>query len=199
MPIREPFKRKSALGLRLYQKFFSFKKDEISSKRVLDVGSAKAQFQREAEKIGANVVSLDPSYKRVSGRTGLPDRRRKIGGVVNTLPFANNSFDVVFARRVIPDRVKGIERYKSITELLRVVRRDGWIAFGPFTQTRVAGLRTIRNFLSRTGFKFSQRNVSVINPTQNTHITQTYLKVWKTGDLKKLVNLIKLPENNPKK
>ena len=184
------------VGLGRYMKFFSFSDGEISGKSILDVGAAQANFQAEAEMAGASVVSLDPAYAGKARRLPL-DKNRKVAGRVQNLPFNSRNFDVVFARRVIPDKVHSIERYRSIIELLRVTKQGGWIGIGPFIAADSEadkpneGLLRVKRFLNAGGYNFVERSLEVPIPPKNRKTQQqTYLKISNNGNLRMLKKYI---------
>jgi ubiquinone/menaquinone biosynthesis C-methylase UbiE len=92
--------------------------------KVLDVG-AGAGFDAFAHVLaGADVTALEfsPILAR-EGRRGLP-MMRWIGGCSHALPFANASFDIVFANAAM-HHMRDIPA--SIAEMLRVLKPGGWL------------------------------------------------------------------------
>lgn len=74
--------------------------EDLKGKSVLDIGASYGKFQKECkEKHGIDVIALDPSYvhngelKKYLEFT--ENRKNKIAGINESLPFIQNSFDVV--------------------------------------------------------------------------------------------------------
>lgn len=123
-------------GLEIYEKALGFKRKELEGKTVLDLGSGILEkFSRElaAEKIDANVVSLNPDYiaeeyrKRIKQ---LPDwQKMSVAGLGEELPFKNGSFDFVFALSSITDWAH--DPAKICAEIVRVLKDGGSAHIGP--------------------------------------------------------------------
>ncbi|AJF60182.1 MAG: hypothetical protein QT03_C0001G0687 [archaeon GW2011_AR10] len=199
------------VGLDFYKKFFSFSDEEIAGKKILDAGAGTGQFAVDAEGVGARVVSLSPAYKSTRYGKMLRGKYATTAGIVEKLPYRNESFDIAFARRLIPTLVKGIDRYRGIKELLRVVKKGGWIGIGPFVGPRsVQDYRILRikDFFRNTGFRFTVNNVVVPTPTymeggsrgkeeidrRGKKQRQTYLIIQNTGNIARLEEKIAEPE-----
>lgn len=181
----------SKIGLEFYKVFFGIEDKDIIGKHILDAGSATGQFALDVGK-NARVVSMDPSYVE-RGRTRKLRARTKptLAGVVQRLPFEDKKFDVVFARRVFPDKIKGIDRYESIKEMLRIVKKNGMVGIGPFLNT-IASQKTlikVEKFLNDSRFRF-ERNTIEVPLKQGKYQKQTYLKIWRTGSIETMEKLV---------
>ncbi len=184
---RRPVNKGNGIGVKLYQKFFSFSAEELNGARILDAGSALAQFAEDAEKKGATVISMDPKYSHPEKAWLARNATKLVSGKVQRLPFSDGIFDMVFARRVVPDRVKGAEKYEAIKEMLRVTKENGWIGVGPFleaVENKPDAIGNIKERLLGSGFRFQEMHVRA--QVKNLGIQrQRYLKIWNTGDLKR--------------
>lgn len=88
-----------------YQRELGVNVKSLKGKAVLDVGAGYGIFQEECQEIGISAIALDPSYRNPE-RGGdrfeshlkvAQNRRSKISGVNETLPFKENSFDMVLS------------------------------------------------------------------------------------------------------
>ncbi len=105
----------------------------LSGARVLDVGGGPGYFGAEFEARGAHYVGVEPDAGEMSA-AGIT-LANSVRGDGTALPFADNSFDVVYSSNVaehIPDP------WKMAEEMLRVTRPSGLMIFsytawlGPF-------------------------------------------------------------------
>lgn len=103
----------------------------VDASRVLDLGAATGAAHALLRKrfSGAQVISLDFSgamLHRNVAKQGLFSRRPCVQADARQLPFAGQSFDVVFANQLLPwiDEPRLVFR-----EVARVLRKDGVFAF----------------------------------------------------------------------
>ncbi len=104
---------------------------DVAGKRVLEVGCGASQCARWLATQGASVVGLDVSLRqlqhsrRIDEATGV--RVRTVGATGASLPFASDSFDIVFssfgAMQFVSDATS------AVTEAARVLRPGGRFAF----------------------------------------------------------------------
>jgi SAM-dependent methyltransferase len=104
----------SARGLSEYEKNLGIRVEDLKGKTILDIGSCYSQFQKECEdKHGIFIIALDPHYAtpyRILANDpfdafeSLKDylevyenRKGKIAGINEVLPFVDNSFDVILS------------------------------------------------------------------------------------------------------
>lgn len=185
-------------GLRRYMDFFSFRNMDIVGKKILDVGSAQGNFQRDAERVGAEVIGVDPIYAIEKSRNKLKKTHRKSAGLVQFLPFRAHSFDITFARRVIPDKVYRKDRYMGIKELLRVTKPGGWVGLGPYLDDPITHKGTAKaifnltSFLDIGGYKYESQTMDIlVRAKQGEFQIHTYFKIYNTGNLEKLEKHLK--------
>lgn len=76
-------------NFKTYKDLFGFNDNELIEKSVLDIGAADSKFAEESAGITRQVVRLDLKFsdKPPEHRNGA------ITGIVQDLPFADNSFD----------------------------------------------------------------------------------------------------------
>ncbi|HIH09917.1 MAG TPA: class I SAM-dependent methyltransferase [Candidatus Diapherotrites archaeon] len=183
----ELIKGKRPVGLSYYEKCFGFKDADIIGKRILEVGAGHALFSQEAESVGAKVVLLDPTYAGKADRRiqELSKTNKLVAGMIQKLPVKENSFDIAFARTVIPDRVKGPELYESVIELLRVVKKGGWAGIGPFRNVGESKFFIrMKDFLQKAGFGVYVKRIDV--PIGKQSREDLYFKVWNSGNIDSL-------------
>ena len=100
-----------------------------AASRVLDVGCRDGAYLVElVQETGANGVGLDPVVRLVEqardgvGAAGLSDRIEIVEGVMQHMPFDEDSFDLVWCRDVI-EVVEALA--VGLTEIARVLRPGG--------------------------------------------------------------------------
>jgi ubiquinone/menaquinone biosynthesis C-methylase UbiE len=138
-------------GLDDYKDKLRLKDEDLSGKKILDLGSGPtSKFAQDVKKRfpETEVVSLDYSFKGArrtyfepsltkeasEGVAGL-DRAK---GLFTALPFADNSFDVIVSSAAMPlylNNPKQIEQ--SFKEVVRVLRKGGKAHIGPVAYTDV--------------------------------------------------------------
>jgi len=92
-------------GIKIYERDLGLNVRSLRGKAVLDIGAGYGKFQEECQELGIPVIALDPVYrnpKKVSEcfeayLKVARNRRNKIVGINETLPFRENSFDVVLS------------------------------------------------------------------------------------------------------
>ncbi len=112
-------------------------KPEDFNKKILDVGSGSGQFARWAKEhhVSSEIYSLEP-FQESSEKSKLAR------GKAETIPFRNESFDLVVSSCAIPQiysepQYEGRREEKireSLLELLRVVKAGGEIRIGPIAE-----------------------------------------------------------------
>ncbi len=93
----------------------------IANARVLDVGCGTGPFSLAAQHRGASVTSLDIGLEllRVARSKGVA---RALAGDAMSLPFANDTFDVILSSECI-EHTHDPER--AVREMVRVLRVNG--------------------------------------------------------------------------
>lgn len=107
---------------------------EDFNKRILDVGAGTAQFAKWAKEhgIGNEIYSLE------SAKECLVEKDKSVVARAETMPFKNESFDLVISNGAIPNVYIGersAEEMKenvkhSLFEMMRITRRGGEIRIG---------------------------------------------------------------------
>lgn len=90
----------------------------LAGKRALEFGCGLGTYAREMQKYSPHVFGFDIEIERVqqgaaSGVTGL------LGSVGERLPFADNTFDIVFSNDVLEHVQDDRECAREITRVLR--------------------------------------------------------------------------------
>ncbi len=110
----------------------------LSGRRVLEVGSGAGQCSRWVAGQGGTAIGLDLSFRqlqhsrRIDENTGLA--APSVQGTATALPFADDSFDVVFSSFGALQFISEID--VAVTETARVLRPGGRYAFSITHPTR---------------------------------------------------------------
>lgn len=103
---------------------------------VLDVGCANGySTSRFMEKKVKSITGIDYSEKMIAAANQrkseekLGDKVNFLNGDIRKLPFANNSFDIVYTTRVLINLLSWEEQREGINECIRVCRPNGKIIF----------------------------------------------------------------------
>ena len=111
----------------------------LEGKTVLDVGSGTGRLAFAAAEKAAFVVASEPvdslrEYMRDEiARKGITNMR-VCDGMCDSLPFPDNSFDVVMSGHVVGDRFR-----EEVDEMTRVAKNGGWMLDVPGDQRRETG------------------------------------------------------------
>ena len=111
----------------------------LEGKTVLDVGSGTGRLAFAAAEKAAFVVASEPvdslrEYMRDEiARKGITNMR-VCDGMCDSLPFPDNSFDVVMSGHVVGDRFR-----EEVDELTRITKPGGWLLDVPGDQHRETG------------------------------------------------------------
>jgi SAM-dependent methyltransferase len=98
--------------------------------RVLDLGSGSGKSSRS---LNGKVTALDFSLTALKKAIGSPSTPPNgICGDATVLPFKDSTFDFVRASFIL-DHLSGPERKNAISEMRRVVRKGGRVAFESFS------------------------------------------------------------------
>ncbi|MCL5733526.1 MAG: class I SAM-dependent methyltransferase [Patescibacteria group bacterium] len=149
-------------SLASYREYLGLPIEDLKGKLVLDIGSGHSgRFIREADKEGINVVAFNPELKSGLAIEGLNKRelpgvldKGKIGkinavaGIVQEMPFKDNSFDAEVALFSVPHYMP---KYKSeyklmFNEILRTLKPGGQAFIFPMNEPG-------NNFFSKKIFK----------------------------------------------
>ncbi|MDD4062372.1 MAG: class I SAM-dependent methyltransferase [Candidatus Pacebacteria bacterium] len=101
---------------------------EDFNKDILDVGSGFSEFAKYAREnnISSSVFSLDPIRK-------MEETEKSVKGIVEKLPFRDESFDLIISHCAIPNIFIGEDLRKieaSFLEMMRVLKKNGEIRLG---------------------------------------------------------------------
>ena len=108
----------------------------LEGKTVLDVGSGTGRLAFAAAEKAAFIVASEPvdslrEYMRDEiARKGITNMR-VCDGMCDSLPFPDNSFDVVMSGHVVGDRFR-----EEVDELTRITKPGGWLLDVPGDQQR---------------------------------------------------------------
>ena len=111
----------------------------LEGKTVLDVGSGTGRLAFAAAEKAAFVAASEPvdslrEYMRDEiARKGITNMR-VCDGMCDSLPFPDNSFDVVMSGHVVGDRFR-----EEVNELTRITNPGGWLLDVPGDQQRETG------------------------------------------------------------
>lgn len=106
---------------------YSFK-----NKAVLIVGAGTGLELFQLKDQGANVYGIEPEKKAIeilklkASKFNL-EQKKIVKGVAEKLPYKNGQFDFIYCWQVL-EHVQNLE--KSIQEMIRVTKKDGWLFFG---------------------------------------------------------------------
>ena len=135
---------------------------EVAGKDVLEVGSGAGQCSRWVRARGGRAVGLDLSVRQLQHSRRIDDQTGvtvpAVLGTATQLPFADDSFDVVFSSFGALQFVSEIDR--AVGETVRVLRRGGRFAFSITHPTRwmfpddpgEAGLTASQSYWDRTPY-----------------------------------------------
>lgn len=107
---------------------------DFHDKIVLDVGSGSGRLAFAAAKYAKLVIASEPvdslrEYMRDQIRRNNISNMRVCDGMCDTLPFPDDTFDIVMSGHVVGDRFQD-----EVTELARIVKPDGWLLDCPGDQ-----------------------------------------------------------------
>jgi 2-polyprenyl-6-hydroxyphenyl methylase/3-demethylubiquinone-9 3-methyltransferase len=120
-------------------------KQSAKEKTALDVGCGGGVLAEEFAAAGFEVTGMDPSENSI--RTAVNHARqsglniRYETGVVENLPYPDNSFDVVYCCDVL-EHVRDLN--KAIAEISRVLKRGGMFFFDTINRTGLSKLIIIK-------------------------------------------------------
>lgn len=132
-----PFMRKLSARIRssAYPKTSAFPPIRLQGKNVLDVGCGREPLAAE----GAKTVAVDGFA--IPGSEAL-ERIQFVRGMMESLPFANGSFDFVSSRNALYYS----HMPTALREIRRVLKPDGMV-WGTLAATREAATRLVSSLL----------------------------------------------------
>jgi SAM-dependent methyltransferase len=123
----------------------------------LDIGCNWGRWSIAAAQLGYRVTGLDPSFEPLVAARRIARQLRQeirfVAGDGRLLPFADESFDVVFSYSVLQHLSRDDVR-EAVREIGRVLRRGGtaWIQMPNAFGVRNVQKQALRRFRDGTGF-----------------------------------------------
>jgi len=118
----------------------------LRGKKFLDVGCGLGYFSKKAIRKGARVTGLDVGERIIKRARKLMPAGRFLVGDAKSLPFNDNTFDIVLCTEVI----EHVENpHKALNELFRVTKKGGYVVLT--TQNKV--FKPVFDFLSFIGIR----------------------------------------------
>lgn len=136
----------------MYEKILGFDKNGLEGKDVLDLGTGPdGKFAKGLEEAGikANVVGISPDFiypeysKRISESQTKAHYAAALG---QALPFADESFDRIFAFHLLEHIRSEEDLIKIMQEVIRTLRKNGKAYIGP-TEVDMEGKDYIYEFI----------------------------------------------------
>ncbi len=136
-------------GLDKYLLDLKLTKEELSGKRILDLGSGTRRFAKEVEDNGikAEVFSIDPIFEdpnqkvekgadELAGQLAETDRpsitKKTVAALGENLPFKDNSFDLILAEYSLPAHATSEKQIDEFfQDAIRSLRVGGELRFCP--------------------------------------------------------------------
>jgi ubiquinone/menaquinone biosynthesis C-methylase UbiE len=123
---------------------------EVAGKEVLELGCGAAQWSILLAREGARAVGLDDSERQLeharAAVTAAGVEVRLVHASAESLPFPDESFDIVFADH---GANRFVDPYAWVPEAARVLRRGGRLAFSESTPWEVISWDDARDTVSR--------------------------------------------------
>lgn len=149
-----------------YCRAFDYTIESLKGLRILDVGAGLSDFATTAANFGAEVIKLDGKYTKTLGSPELLTEEKKenaIGGIVQLLPFKDNSFDEVISLCGLAWVKTG--RVRALWEMIRVAKPNGRIKIYPTADESRRGTLIIHknpNFSEKDWLSFSKNAIGLI-------------------------------------
>lgn len=104
-----------------------FELADFSGKRVLDIGSGSGRLAFAAAERAKEVYASEPvdclrEYLRDKIKRENIRNMRVVDGMANSLPYPDDTFDIVMSGHVVGDDYEG-----ELAEIFRVVKSGGWV------------------------------------------------------------------------
>ena len=129
--------------LKEYEDFLGISRDDLSGKKILDIGAGdNLKFEQEAKGYGAAVIALNPAlgYQEKNSSFMRQMARMKkepaVAGYAQELPFADEVFDEEFSLFGIPGYLpeNETEYRKAFAEIIRTLKPGGEGRFSPINE-----------------------------------------------------------------
>lgn len=143
---------------RSVSKYITDEIDELDSNlKVIDIGCGGGRYSKYAKQRGMFVVAVD-KYSNMA--TSLSeDNISFIQGCIDNLPIQDNMFDVVLSIGVIHNAVTLEEYEKAISEMYRILKRNGQIIFSVFTNDVITDDLT---FVGNSRYEINERQPMIL-------------------------------------
>lgn len=126
--------------LRQYRNLLKLGDDDLRAKTILDIGSGlQMRFAQEVKKSfpESRVISYDYAFADASlDRSQIPEGLEYQAGLISTLPFPADTFDLVVSMKALPMWVDEEVAEKGFRESVRVLKPGGVGKFFPFMMRR---------------------------------------------------------------
>jgi SAM-dependent methyltransferase len=154
---------------------------DFKGKKILDVGCGLGMYSQEFSQEGALVFGIDVDGKKIEQAKGLFPKINFQTAGAEKIPFANNSFDLVFLHEVL-EHVKDEE--KTIKEIVRVLKTGGRLIL--FVPNRWFPFETHGLYL---GKKYIFGNIPLLNwlPNKLRNIFAPHVRTYTAKRLKSLL------------
>lgn len=136
----------------VYKDLFGFNDNELKNKSILDIGAGDSGFAKEAAKVAKRIVRLDPKYSD----TPPEYRNDAITGMVQNLPFQDNTFDETVASISLYWIKTGLN--EALLEMIRVTKPEGKVRIFPAALKK--GEMAQYSLSTRLVFVSNQRSLS---------------------------------------
>jgi ubiquinone/menaquinone biosynthesis C-methylase UbiE len=127
---------------------------DFTNKNVLDVACGTGNFTNKLYRMGANVIGIDTSFELLK-KAKLNNYRNEIKYIhcsVETLPFKNESFDVV----TVLSAWHWFNRDKANNEIFRVLKQGGYLII-----MNIDCLKSNENGIERETFNMLKRYCNI--------------------------------------
>lgn len=106
--------------------------EDLQGKKVLEIGAGLAELAQAAKKRGIDVASLEKNPAIWEEEGDIPMDIEYIVGDATTLPFADESLDLIISKAAPPTISQTQEEVsRTLAEAMRVLKEGGVFRFGP--------------------------------------------------------------------
>ena len=161
---------------------------------VLDVGCGNGRLRLLFKDVKINYIGCDISAGQLKqaqqhDRFQLPDQQFVLGNIT-ALPFAENSFEAVFAVAMLHHLPSRAQRLKALTELYRVLKPGGRVYLTNWNFWHLRRLHyIIKSALLKMIGRYHYDLKDVLVPWHN--ITSRYYHAFTLSELKRLLVSVK--------
>jgi len=113
--------------------------DDLSGKKVLDIGAGTGRIVGEIERFGGEVTALDISEKMLKELAKKHSGMEMVKADVRNMPFKDDSFDAAFALFLIV-HLKSLD--EAFREVYRVLKPGGFLMLTNINQKKAPKLKT---------------------------------------------------------